>query len=243
MDKLEKLEKIKQIKEDCILFRWRYLGNKIAEQFISITNLRLEIVQFKGDQVLLSQAVPVVAMRLGKPDVILQSDNITHITTGIRGGIVISGCKLRADEEGHKPKMSGSRYINEESSYDDIDTVADIIKQAPYPGIDMRMPELFRCSSNVVKMKPSWSQDLLDVIGGTEQDSTEVLFDKFMHFLSNFSVKTSIGYVIPYNFIHAGGMIIVDGTSITRNGGVVYKRSLSFFKQYVENHKWKIQLL
>ena len=240
MEKTEKLDKIRAIDENQVLFRWRYLGNKVAGQFISITNLRLEIVQLKDGNILLNQAAPVVIMRQGRPYVIMKSDNITHITTGIRGGIVISGCSLREGEEGHVPKMTGSRYLNEESDIEDINTVYSICEEDPYPGIDMRMPELFRCSANYDKFKPAMSTDLYNILG-LSNPTTEEVKQAFIDNISTFAVKTAVGYIVPYSYIHSGGMIVVDGRCITKTGSVVYKRSLDFFDRYCENHKWEIK--
>ena len=240
MEKEEKVNKLKSIEEPQVLFRWRYLGNKIAGQFISITNLRLETVQIEKGKVLLSQSAPVVIMHQGKPLVIMKSDNITHITTGLRGGIVISGCSLREGEEGHVPKMSGSRYLNEESSVDDINIAYDMCSEEPYPGIDMRMPELFRCSANYSKFKPAMSPELYDVLG-LYNPTTDVVQRAFIEDISKFSIKTAVGYIVPYSYVHAGGMIVVDGSNITRTGSVVYKRSLDFFKTYIRNKKWEIE--
>ena len=244
MEKEEKLNKLRQIEENCMLFRWKYMGNKVSNQFISISNLRLETLQFKDGSIMLNQSVPVVIMSKGRPSVVMHSSNVTHITTGSRGGIVITGCNLRDDEEGHIPKATGDFLITKDTPDDILDVALDIAQRDYVPGIDMRMPELFRCSANHNKLKPALSKELLQLLNLDFDDVTiEELQEAFARKIGEFSIQTSIGYIIPYSYIHAGGMIVVDGRCLTKAGSVVYKRSLDFFNRYCENHKWEIKQL
>ena len=110
-----------------------------------------------------------------------------------------------------------------------------------YCAYSMRIPDLYRISKKPETLKPIFSAKLIKAIGGERGDSTEVLMQKFHNNLDLFGKFNTDGYIIPNEYICAGGCCVVaaKGTPAA-TGSIVFTMPLQTFVADVSRLHWQI---
>lgn len=240
------MEKLKSMQQspNKVVFGYRYIRHKI-EDFISISNLRLEVLQIKDGNIKFTSAAPVLDIAHSKGSVAFCDKGVCFITEGARANIILRTKYLKENEEAAPVSFCYSKDIDENSSIEEIKKAAMFNSAAAYPGLDMREPDLYRCSKNPDRFRLNLNQGLVDALGVSKGIKDEAhLKQLFMQNLDALAIKTEEGYVVPFNWIYAGGMVIADAKHMGKlKPSVFYTRTNEFFKNWVTARGWNIDTL
>lgn len=241
--KIEKINNAKQM-QDRVLFAWRFKDRKLEGKYVSLTNLRLEVLQIHNGRMLYTQAAPILKCVRGSNEVCYYDNNVMIITAGKRAGITVLAETLKDGEEAHLASMLGTVEITNDTDTNYINKAYTMLVDGGYPGRDMRVPQLFRCTKQPKSLKVNYTTDLLKLIKAPAGATSDQLENCFVNSINKIGTATSSGFVIPFEYVYAGGMVVADGTGVTKNGtSYMQERSYDFFQQYVKFHDWKIQLI
>lgn len=127
--------------EPRVVFGYKYLYNKL-DNYISLTNLRLEIVQAGEGKILYTSAAPVLDVDHGKLDIKFADSKLLQVVSGSRANIIIREHLLEEGEQAFPPGHVGTEEVDENSRLKVLHTVYDYLTGSAYPGYDMRVPEL-----------------------------------------------------------------------------------------------------
>lgn len=241
------LEKFNSLKEgpEKVIFGYRYIRQKV-EDFVSISNLRLEILQVKDGKVMLSSAVPVLDINYGKGSIAFCDKDVCFITSGPKANIILRNKHLKPDEEASPVSYCYNMLLNENSQISYLKKAVTMANAPAYPGLDMREPEVYRCSKNPERFRLNWTKGLSEAlgIGNNKVKDNETLKKLFLEKLDSLAIKTEEGYVVPFNWIYAGGMIIADAKNMGKyQPSVYYKRSVDFLRNWAAARNWSITTL
>lgn len=247
LDKTQTLEKFANLKEgpDKVVFGYRYVRQKI-ENYISITNLRLEILQVKGGRVMLSSAVPVLDISHNKGTVAFCDKDVCFITSGPRTNIIARTKYLKEGEEATPVSFCYAEELTEDSQLDYLKRAVMFHSADAYPGIDMREPEMFRCSKNPERFRLNFNTQLAELLGSSENEfkNATVFKEKFIKNIDSLACKTKEGYVVPFDWIYAGGMVIADASFMGKlKPSTFFIRSNTFLEHWAMAKGWNITIL
>ena len=247
LSKTQILEKFASLKEgpDKVVFGYRYVRQKI-ENYISITNLRLEILQIKEGKVMLTSAVPVLDISHNKGTVAFCDKDVCFITSGPRTNIIARTKYLKEGEEATPVSFCYAEELTEDSQFDYLKRAVMFNSAEVYPGIDMREPEMFRCSKNPERFRLNFNTQLADLLGvsDTEFKNANLLKEKFLQKIDTLACKTQEGYVVPFDWIYAGGMVIADASFMGKlKPSAFFIRSNTFLSHWVVAKGWNITVI
>lgn len=247
MQESQVLEKFNCIRtgQDRVVFGYRYVRQKI-ENYISLSNLRLEALQVKDGKVMLTSAAPVLDISHSKGTVAFCDKDVCFITSGPRTNIVIRTKYLKEGEEASPVSSCFSVELTEDSPIEQLRRAVMFGTADAYPGIDMREPEMFRCSKNPERFRLNFNAQLSELlnISETEFKDADKLKQRFLQNIDNLSCKTAEGYVVPFEWIYAGGMVIADAHNMGKlKPNVFFTRSNDFFKNWAAAKGWSITTL
>lgn len=226
-----------------VVFGYRYLGRRF-DGMISITNVRLEIVQAGNGKVTHTLAAPVLSVQRGRIGIRFCDSNLMQVTTGGRAGILIRSEDLRSDEQAHEPGHFGTEEVTENSDEKVLHTVYDFLTGAAYPGYDMRVPALFRVSKNPERLRLNITSELLSALELPAGTNSKVIEKTFLERLDAVAARTQEGgYIFPFEWIHAGGMVCADAKQMGHaKPAVLFTRSGSFFSNWCKANNWQIEV-
>ena len=239
------LEKFKSLKEQqgTVLFGYRYYHSKLAS-YVSLTNLRLEILQVGKDKVQYTLAAPVLEVSKGSCSIKYDDSDLVIPTDSDRAGIVIRNCYLNEGEDAAPVPNCGSWEIDEDSDERYLTRVVDMFSKPAYPGIDMREPPYFRCSKNPGRIRLNYNSDLLAALGLPATVNSQVLKKTFMDKLQQVASPTDEGWVVPFAWVYAGGMVVVPANDLGKKcPKVIYRRSSDFLRNFTMAKGWKIKCI
>ena len=239
----EVLEKFLSIKEGpCqTIFGWRYLNHKL-EDYVAISNLRLEMVRKLPDKVLYTLAAPVMEVSHGKADIRYYDSDLVLVTKGKRANIILRSCYLKEGDEAVPAPNCSTVEVTEDSPEQYIEKVVDTFTRPVFPGLDMRIPDYYRCSKDPSRLRLNFSASLRQALGLPANVSAEDLKESFMENLHNVASATSEGWVVPFEWVYAGGMVVVPAFNMgKRRPKLLYVRTNQFVENYIKANQWKIQ--
>lgn len=242
MQILEKIESAKASK-DCVLFAWRYKNSKLEKKYVSLTNIRFEAIQIHNGKMLFTQAAPVIRLVRGKSSVVYYDKDVFTITEGKRAGINVLSSTLLEGEVAHEASSLGTIEVTADTDARVLSKIADMLSVGGYPGIDMREPEYFRCTKRPEKLKLNFSSDLMQAIKAKPGSTTQELKESFLAALPTIGLPTTSGWVVPYDYVFSGGMVIADGTVVIKSNAFLQERPYAYFLGYVNTHGWNIQTI
>lgn len=238
----EKLERLRKL-DDVVLYKWMAGGRRIAENFILLSDVRLNVLTCSGGRVVFSSAAPVLYMDKGRPVIQFRDRDIMTIISGPRKGINVFSSMLQEGEDASETRHCEHREVVDESLCPKW-LEAKILAMGTSPVLPVaqfRMPELFRISKKPGLLKPIFNSALIRDIGGTREDSLDTLLDKFHDNLDKFGYYTEDGYVISYDYIASGGCCVVASKGITmRTGSCVHQMVAKAFRAECAKRHWKI---
>lgn len=237
-DKLNRLSRM----EDMAIFRWSAGTQRIAGDFILLSNLRLNTLSCNGGRIVYSEAAPTVYSYHGRPSITWHDRGLLTVITGGRAGINIKAHSFRDDEECAETRFCEWRLVDEEHCPKWLENkIRSMCSDVVYPTASVRMPDVYRISKKPETLRPIFTKALIDAIGGSREDSSEVLMQKFRANFELFAHKTNDGYVIPGDYICAGGCCVVRAKGIPANGGSIkFSIPLRSFVAECSRSHWEI---
>ena len=242
----QKLQKFESIRSgpDRVIFGYRYINGKLAEDYVALTNLRLEVVQISDRRVMYNLAAPVLEVRHGKSFIEFHDRDLVIPTEGSRSNILLRSKYLKQGESATPAPKCFYEEVTADSDEKLITRVLDICGKPAFPGIDMRMPQFYRCTKNPSRLRLNYLPELLDALGLESGCSAEELKEAFLGSLQAVARPTNDGWVVPFEWVYAGGMVVTTSLDLgSRIPRLVYVRSNQFFNNYVKAKNWVIECL
>ena len=237
---LEKLKTIKQAQPQ-VIFGYRYCHTKL-DNYVSLTNLRFEALQISPDKLLYTMAAPVLEISHGKSFIRFHDKDLVIPTEGDRAGILLRSCYLKEGEAASPAPGCATVEVNEDSAERYIERAVDIFTRPAYPGIDMRLPPFFRCTKNPERLRLNYVPGLLNALGINTKVTAAALKKAFIDNLDSIAATTDGGWVVPFDWVYAGGMVVAAAENLGKKGPkIFYTRSLSFFKNFIKANGWEIE--
>lgn len=239
----EVLEKFISIKEGpCqTVFGWRYFNHKL-EDYVAISNLRLEMVQKLPDKILYTLAAPIMEISHGVASIRYSDHDLVLVTKGRKANIIMRSCYLKESDEAVPAPNCLTEEVTEDSPERYIERVVDLFSKPAFPGLDMREPDYYRCSKDPSRLRLNFSASLRQALGLPSNVSAENLKTVFMENLQNVACATSEGWVVPFEWVYAGGMVVVPAVNMgKRRPKLVYVRSNQFIENFLRANQWKIR--
>lgn len=235
---LQKLNSIRAAPQQ-VIFGYRYFHSKI-DGYVSLTDLRLEALQI-GEKLLYTMAAPVLEVKHGKSFIDFHDKDIVLPTTGDRAGILLRACYLKEGEAASPATGCGTVEINEDSDPKHLLRAVEIYEKPAFPGTDMRLPAFYRCTKNPSRLRLNYAPDLLAALELENGVSAEELKKVFMEKLDTVAAPTNDGWVVPFEWVYAGGMVVAAAENLGKKSPKIwYTRSLAFFQNFIKAHGWNI---
>lgn len=245
MDIQQKLTNLQGYSDLC-LYKWSAGTQRIAGAFAMLSNLRLTTLMCRDGQLTFSSAAPVVFMDRGRASVRLYDNGVLTVSSGDRKGINIMSNFLKPGEEA-TPALFCDRVT---VTTDESDNLPKWIKlrilslgcSQAWPSYSIVTPEMYRISRNPESLRPVFTSQLITAIGGSTDDSLDVLLAKFKANIHMIGARTDDGVVVPNEYIASGGCCVVSAAGLGgRAGSVVHYMPLQLFLAEVAQRKWSIQ--
>jgi hypothetical protein len=238
-------DKIRRLKrqQDLVLYKWVSGQRRIAENFILLSDLRLNVLTCDGGRVVFSSAAPVMFMERNHPVIQFRDADVLTIMTGPRRGINVNSGFLKQGEDAAVARFCEHREIFEEDRVPKWleDKIMSMGHSPVYPVSKIVMPELFRISRKPDTLKPVFNSAFIKEIGGEKGDSLQTLLDKFHSNLDKFGYYTEDGFVISNDLIASGGCCVCASRGITtRSGSVVHMLTKQQFVAEISRKHWHI---
>lgn len=236
---LEKFESLKQ-QEGVAIFGYRYYHSKLAD-YVSLANLRLELLQIGKGKVLYTLAAPVMEVSRGSCSIKYDDCDLVVPQNSDRAGIVIRNRYLRDGEDAAPVANCGTWELTEDSDERLLYRAADMAGKPAYPGTDMREPPYYRCSKNPSRIRLNYNADLLAALGLAPTVRAQELKEAFLNKLSQVASPTDEGWVVPFNWVYAGGMVVVPANDMGKKcPKVLYRRSTDFVRNFAAAKGWNL---
>ena len=238
-----KLSKLRRF-DDLVLYRWSAGQHRVADKFILLTDLRLNVLSSSGGKVCFSTAAPILLMVNGRPHIQFRDKDVLTVLDGNRKGINITSAMLHEGEQAAVTRHCCSRVVDDDNCPKWLaDKIISMVTSPCYPVTGIRLPELFRISKKPQTLKPIFTADLIREIGGTKEDGIEELLHKFHENLELFGYFTDDGYVISYDRIVSGGCVVAASNGISlRAGSAVHMMTVRGFLSEMEKRHWAIDV-
>ena len=240
------LSKFESLRKDSprVILGYTYYCREKELGYIAAHNMRMEIVQLNDGKVLYTRAAPILHVGRGVTSVKFCDHGLVFVTSGQRTNIVLKEEFLKEGEEAAPATHLGSEEVTCDSSIDTLKKVIYLLSSKPFTGLSMRLPDFYRMTKNPSRMRLNINKELLDHLGLDNSAGSDVIKQKFLENIDSIAGKTDKGYVIPMEWINAGGMLTVDGRDLgSGKPRITYIRTLDFFRQYVKTHNWEITCL
>ena len=238
----DKMVKLKRL-EDIAVFKWSGGHKRIAGDYLLLSNLRLNTLTCTRGRVYYSSAAAIVYNVHGRPVVSFRDKDLLTIINGSnRTGINVPSGMLKPGEEAAPTRFCEWREVDEDHCPKWLEQrIMGMATSTVYCVSQIRMPDLYRISKKPETLKPIFSSSLIKAIGGDKKDSTETLMQKFHDNLDLFGIYNSEGYIVPNEYICAGGCCVVAARGIpATTGSIVFPMPLKTFVADVSRLHWDI---
>ena len=238
-DKMVRLRRL----EDIAVFKWSGGHKRIADDYLLLSNLRLNVLTCTNGRVFYSSAAAIVYNVHGRPVVSFRDKDLLTIVNGSnRMGINVPSGMLKPGEEAAPTRFCEWREVDEDHCPKWLEQrIMGMATSTVYCVSQIRMPDLYRISKKPETLKPIFTSALIKAIGGEKGDSTETLMQKFHDNLDLFGIYNSEGYIVPNEYICAGGCCVVAARGIpAATGSIVFSMPLKSFVADVSRLHWDI---
>ena len=238
---ISKLESLKQ-SPSRIVFGYRYYKNKL-DNYIGISNLRLEITAVNKGKITYTLAAPLLQVSHGKNKVLFVDHGAVYVLDGPKANIILREEYAPEDCTVSTVAHMGTTEVTPDTDLKLLETVINRLTSPAYPGLDMRLPRFYRCTKNPNRLRLNDTAELLSALGVEVSDGAEVIQQAFQNNLDAVAGKTSQGYVFPFEYVNAGGMIVAEANNMgNKRPTELYVRSVPWFKNYASASGWEIQI-
>ena len=238
----EKMTKLRCL-DDIVIYRFVGGHKRIAGDYILLSNVRLNVLTCSGGNVIYSSSAPVVYNVKGRPVISFRDrDLMTIISGSARAGINVVSSMLKDGEEAAQTRYCEWRVVDADHCPQWLENrIMSMATGTIYHAYQMRLPEMFRISRKPETLKPIFSATLIKAIGGEAKDNTETLTKKFHQNLKLFGEFHDDGYIIPAEYICAGGCCVVAAKGIpAATGSIVFTMPLKTFTAECARRHWQI---
>lgn len=238
----EKMTKLKRL-EDVVMFRYVGGHKRIAGDYLLLSNLRLNALSCSQGKVVYSSSAPIVYNVKGRPVISFRDRDLMTIVSGsARAGINVVSSMLKDGEEAAQTRYCEWRIVDEDHCPQWLENrIMSMATGTIYDCYQLRLPEIFRISRKPETLKPIFSASLIKAIGGEPDDNTEQLTKKFHQNLKLFGKFHDDGYIIPNEYICAGGCCVVAAKGIpAATGSIVFTMPLKSFMAECDRRHWQI---
>lgn len=240
LDKFEDLRKTGSV----VVYGYRYFKSKI-ENYISISNLRLEIIQVNKGRVLYTLAAPILQVSHNKNKILFTDNKLVVVTDGPRANIVLREQYLKDGEEASPVQHFGTTELTVDSDIKLLKyVVEEVYRQGHIAGIGIRLPMFYRCTKNPERLRLNFNETLLENLGLETNCGSAKLKEAFLRNIDTLASKTEKGYVIDFSWVNAGGMVVALATAIGSKRPIETDIRLpAFFNNSVKANGWEIELI
>lgn len=238
-DKMMNLRRL----EDVAVFKWSGGHKRIAGDYLLLSNLRLNVLTAHCGRVFYSSSAAVLYNAHGRPVISFRDHDLLTICSGSnRSGINVPAGMLKPDEEAAPTRFCEWREVDEDLCPNWLEQrIMSMATSTVYCVSQIRMPDVYRISKKPETLKPIFTSQLIRAIGGDKSDSTEMLMRKFHANLDLFGIYNSEGYIVPYEYICAGGCCVVAARGIpAATGSIVFSMPLKSFVADASRLHWNI---
>ena len=239
-----KLVRLKRM-EDVAVYKWTGGHKRIAGDYLLLSCLRLNVITCSRGRVFYSSSAPVLYNVNGRPVISFRDRDLLTVVSGSnRAGINVPSGMLKPGEEAAPTRYCEWREVDEDHAPKWLEQrIMGMLTGTIYHSYQLRLPDLYRISKKPDTLKPIFSAKLIREIGGEPGDSTETLLRKFHDNLDLFGEYTEgdDGYIIPHEYICAGGCCVVAARGIpAATGSVVFTMPLKSFVAEASRSHWQI---
>ena len=228
----------------CVLMRWNYGNNVVADHFVPVSDVRLTCVRVdKSSRMSLSVSAPYMKKALGQSKLYMADKSIVMVTDGPRKGINSRMSDLRPDEQA--TELNGiARCLNEEEltarQRDRIHSM--VTSDALVPSDDVVFPKFYVLTRKVKSLTMNWTRSLFELLNiDPFEDDSRVRRDKLLENVDKIGIRTGDGYVIDPKYVASGGMLCLSRNGAARqSAGPVYLVPLSSFENFLAGDAWQI---
>ena len=238
----DKMIKLKRL-DDVVMFKWVGGHKRIAGDYLLLSNLRLNVLSCSGGNVVYSSSAPIMYNVHGRPAISFRDrDLMTIISGSSRAGINVASNMLKEGESAAQTRYCEWRVVDADHCPQWLEQrIMSMATGTIYSCYQLRLPDLYRISKKPETLKPIFNSDLIRAIGGTSTDDANTLLDKFHKNLALFGTFNDDGYIIPNDYICAGGCCVVASKGIPSNAGsVVFTMPLKTFMAECDRRHWVI---
>jgi len=230
-------------RDNFVLFRWTAQKFRIAEDYIPLSNLRLNVLSCNKSQVVWSSSAPILYQAHGRPVISFRDSNLVTVLEGSKRKGTNLICSMLSEGEIAAPTRTCEYRVVEDEFCPTwlANRIIAMATEPVYPVSQIKMPDLYRVSKAPTNLKPIFSKRLIDSIGGLPEDSTKTLLDKFHKNLDLFGEFTNTGWVVPYDYVASGGCCVVAAHGIPASkGSAVHSMTLRTFLADIDRKHWQI---
>jgi len=238
----EKITRLKRL-EDVVMFRWMGGHKRIAGDYLLLSNLRLNVLSCSRGRVVYSSSAPVMYNVRGRPVISFRDrDLMTVISGSARAGINVVSGMLKDGEEAAQTRYCEWRVVDADHCPQWLENrIMSMATSTIYNCAQLRLPDLYRISRKPETLKPIFTASLIKAIGGEPEDNAETLTKKFHDNLDLFGQFNEDGYIIPNDYICAGGCCVVASRGIpAASGSIVFTMPLKTFTAECDRRHWQI---
>ena len=238
-DKLNKLSRI----DDMVVFQWTAGHKRIAQDFVLLSQVRLNVLSCNAGKIVYSTSAPIVYNYHGRPAITFHDRGLMTVIAGSsRAGVNIPTRMLKQGEEGAPTRYCEWRIVDEDFCPKWLENkIMSMCTGVLYPAFSVKLPDVYRVSKKPETLRPIFTSKVIASIGGNPTDSTEELLSKFRAHLDLFGFKSNEGFVIPNEYICTGGCCVVRAKGIPAGtGSVTFSMPLKTFVAECDRMHWAI---
>ena len=238
----DKMLKLKRL-DDVVLFRWVAGHKRIAGDYTLLSNIRLNVLSCDKGNVVYSSSAPIVYNVHGRPAISFRDrDLMTIIGGSSRTGINVASNMLKEGESASQTRYCEWRVVDADHCPQWLEQrIMSMAGGTIYNCFQLRLSDMFRISKKPETLKPIFTASLIRAIGGEPNDDAETLNKKFHDNLDLFGQFNDDGYIIPNEYICAGGCCVVASKGIPAStGSIVFTMPLKNFTAECDRRHWVI---
>lgn len=228
--------------DDWAVYQWTAGHKKIAEDYILLSNLRLNVISCNNGKIVYSVSAPIMYNVHGRPVISFHDRGLlTIISSPSRAGVNVQARMLRNDEEGTQTRYCEWRVVDEDHCPKWLENkILSMCTGVMYPTACVRLPDIYRISKKPETLRPIFTSSLINMIGGSREDTAEELMRKFRAKLDLFGFFTQEGFIIPNEYICSGGCCVIGAKGVPSSGSIKFSIPLKTFVADCDRLHWEI---
>lgn len=237
----EKLDRLGKL-DDLALYKWTAGKNRIAQNYILLSDLRLNVLTCNRGEIVFSSAAPVLYMNNNRSVIELRDSEVMTVLDGRRQGINILAFNQQPGERVAPARFCESRKIVSDDCPKWLENkILSMGNSDRYPYADVVTPTLFRITKHPETLNPIFDSVVRAEIGAKPTDGIAELKRKFLQHSGLFGTYTPEGYIANNHYILSGGVCVAASKGITlRSGSIVHQISLRTFLASINRKRWHI---